>query len=579
MTIETVFKTSALIAALSCVFLSAQAAETSSVKEYLTRDVRDDVFYFVMPDRFNNGLSDNDQGSDKYAISRGGLDKKSKWAFHGGDVVGLERKLDYLAGMGVTAIWMTPILRNKAVQKDGFGHHGYWTVDFTQLDPHFGTNEELKGLIDAAHAKGIKVFFDIITNHTADVIKFRECHNDDGSFKTGLKNCEYKSLAQVKAGDQYTPFVPEAEQGEKYPEWLNDPQYYHNQGDSTFKGESSILGDFAGLDDLNTKHPKVLSGMIEIYQNLIKEFKPDGFRVDTVKHVQLEFWQEFTPAIVDFAKKQGIPNFHVFGEVYDPDPKVLSVFTTQGKVPSVLDFGFQSAAADVFFAGKSPLLIKELFAQDHLYKDHDSDADTLMTFLGNHDMGRPGMFINQHPNVANMSDEEKLQRSILAHAFMYFSRGIPVVYYGDEQGFTGDGNDVDAREDMFPSQVASYNDNDLIGTNATTADNNFDTSHPIYQALKSFASLRLSKTALKRGVFKPVFFTEDSPLFVFSRYDAQANEEVMVAINSGTSAASTILNKPAPMSKIAGQGSVEHKGEEIAVSVPALSYVLLKVEK
>ena len=568
---------------LSCIFLvlmsggSGHAASVAPDTNYLTRDVRDDVFYFVMPDRFNNGRPDNDEGSKKYAISRGGLDKTSKWAFHGGDVAGLEQKLDYLAGMGITAIWMTPILRNKAVQKDGFGHHGYWTVDFTQLDPHFGTNQELKSLIDTAHSKGIKVFFDIITNHTADVIKYRECHNDDGSFKQGLKKCEYKSLAQVAEGDKYTPFVPEAEKGQKYPAWLNDSQYYHNQGDTTFKGENSLYGDFNGLDDLNTEHPKVLSGMIEIYQNLIKQFKPDGFRVDTVKHVQLPFWQEFTPAIVDYAREQGIPNFHVFGEVYDPDPKVLSVFTTEGKVPSVLDFGFQSAAADVFFAGNSPLVIKELFAQDHLYNDHDSNADVLMTFLGNHDMGRPGMFINQHPDSAQMSDEEKLQRTILAHAFMYFSRGIPVVYYGDEQGFTGDGNDVDAREDMFASQVASYNDNDLIGTDATTAQNNFDSGHPIYRALKSLAELRQSETALRRGVFVPEYFVEDSALFAFSRQDAESGEKVLVVINSGTETASATINKSESISKIAGEGEAKQDNGKTTVSVPPLSYLLVKI--
>lgn len=102
---------------------------------YLDRDVRDDVFYFVMPDRFHNGDSANDDGSKQHAISSGGLDKTSKWAFHGGDIKGLEQKLDYLQGLGITAIWMTPILRNKAVQKDGYGHHGYWTVDFTNLGP------------------------------------------------------------------------------------------------------------------------------------------------------------------------------------------------------------------------------------------------------------------------------------------------------------------------------------------------------------------------------------------------------------------------------------------------------------
>ncbi|MEI8650891.1 alpha-amylase family glycosyl hydrolase [Paraglaciecola sp. Hal342] len=124
---------------------------------------------------------------------------------------------------------------------------------------------------------------------------------------------------------------------------MNDPQYYHNQGDTTFEGESSLNGDFNGLDDLDTENPKVLQGMIEIYKNLIKEFKPDGFRIDTVRHVRLPFWQTFSPSIMTYAQEQGIPNFHIFGEVYDPDPAQLSRFTTEGKLPSVLDFGFSAS--------------------------------------------------------------------------------------------------------------------------------------------------------------------------------------------------------------------------------------------
>ena len=258
------------------------------------RDVRDDVFYFVMPDRFFNANPDNDMGATDIPISRGGLDITSKWAFHGGDMQGLEEKLDYLKGMGITAIWMTPILRNQAIQAGGFGHHGYWIVDFTEIDPHFGSNQDLKNLIDAAHKKDIKVFFDIITNHTADIIRFKECHNDDGSFK-GEQTCEFKSTEQVKSGDKYTPFIPAGLEQIKSPAWLNDPKYYNNQGDSFWEGESAINGDFVGLDDLNTRLPEVVEGMIDIYKNIITEFKPDGFRIDTVKHVDMSFLGRLFP--------------------------------------------------------------------------------------------------------------------------------------------------------------------------------------------------------------------------------------------------------------------------------------------
>ena len=540
---------------------------------YQERDVRDDVFYFVLPDRFNNANPDNDMGSKDMAISRGGLDITSKWAFHGGDMQGLKAKLDYLKDMGITAIWMTPILRNQAIQEGGFAHHGYWIVDFTQIDPHFGSNQDLKNLIDAAHKKDIKVFFDIITNHTADIIRFRECHNDDGSFK-GEKTCKFKSTEQVNAGDKYTPFIPAGLEQVKSPAWLNDPKYYNNQGDSFWQGESAVNGDFVGLDDLNTRLPEVVDGMIDIYKNIITEFKPDGFRIDTVKHVDMSFWESFSPAIMEHAKEQGIENFHVFGEVYGGDPALLSGYTTKGKMPSVLDFGFQHAAAEVFYRGKSPEVIADLFTNDDYYADHDSQADLLMNFLGNHDMGRAGMFINQaNPDE---SDDTRLQRSILSHAFMYLSRGIPVVYYGDEQGFTGDGGDVDARENMFPSKVDVYNDNDLLGTDATTADDNFDQQHPLYLALTELAALRSSHTALRHGITQNRGHQETG-VFALSRVDRQEQVEYLMVFNP--SLAQREITVPASSEgyqRVAGENTFKLENQSVTVTLPALSYTLLK---
>lgn len=556
-------------------------------EHYLERDVRDDVFYFVMPDRFYNGDRSNDNGSKVHNISHGGLDLDFTRGFHGGDMAGIEQKLDYLKGLGITAIWMTPILRNKAVQLDGIAHHGYWIVDFTEIDPHFGTNEDLKSLIDAAHSKGIKVFFDIITNHTADVIKYKECHQENGDFLidndgNSLDHCEYKSLAQLAKGDSYTPFVPADEKDVKTPAWLNDPKYYHNQGDSTFRGESSLNGDFNGLDDLDTANPEVLTGMIEIYQNLIKEFKPDGYRIDTVRHVDLSFWQTFSPAIVEYAKQQGIPNFHVFGEVYDSNPKNLSLYTTEGKLPSVLDFGFQKAAADVFYYGKNPTAIQQLFAQDHLYNDEDSNVDVLMTFLGNHDMGRTGYFLNQAEQQGQIpaSSADKLQRSILSHAFMFLSRGIPVVYYGDEQGFTGDGNDIYAREDMFESKVESYNDNILLGTTKTTANDNFDTHHPLYKSIAQLSTLRKSHPALRRGVYQDAYYNENAGMFAFYRTDNESGETLLAVFNTGDQAASIQLSLSGKsLTSLSEHGHLNVKDDTASIELERLSYTLYRVEK
>lgn len=542
--------------------------------DYLTRDIRDDIFYFVLPDRFNNGKPENDNGSAELGISNGGLKVDDKFGFHGGDIAGVEQKLDYLQDMGVTAIWMTPILRNKAIQWGGYAHHGYWIVDFTQIDPHFGSNDDLKSLIEAAHKKGMKIFFDIITNHTADVIRFEECHNPDGSFK-GKQTCEYKSLEQLKNGDKYTPFVPEQEQQVKVPAWLNDPKYYHNQGDSFWQGESAINGDFVGLDDLNTLHPDVITGMIDIYKNIITEFKPDGFRIDTVKHVHMPFWRAFSPAIIEHAKSLNIPNFHIFGEVYSGDPVELSSYTTDGKMPSVLDFGFQSAAADVFYRGKNPSVIATLFDNDDYYNDHDSQADLLMNFLGNHDMGRAGYFIDDaNPDI---TDEERLRRNVLSHALMYFSRGVPVVYYGDEQGFTGDGGDVDARENMFASAVVSYNDNNLIGTTANTGVDNFDQNHPIYITLSKLSAIRRQHTALRHGVTINRYFHSENQTFAISRIDIQEKHEYLAVFNADTQGQSIELDvTSSDYSLLDGNALYDVSNGKIEITIAGLGYALLK---
>jgi glycosidase len=332
--------------------------------EYLTRDIKEDVFYLVMPDRFHNANPDNDNGDANHPNTFGGLNKTSKWAFHGGDILGVETKLDYIQNMGITAIWMTPLLHNRAIQSDGFDHPSYRIIDFTEIDPHFGTNEDLRSLIDAAHARGIKVFFDIITKHTADVIRYKECHNADGTFIKTQLGCKYKSTGRVANDLTSAPLRLDPQKAVKFSEWLSDPSYYNNPGNGFWQRESTINGDFTGLDDLKTSDPKVVAGMTQIFKNIIDEFKPDGFRIDTVKHVDLRFWQRFGPAIIAHAKTVGIPKFHIFGEVYDGNPAVLSKFTTAGKLPSVLDFGFHFNVKNSLFENKDVNRLGQLFDND-----------------------------------------------------------------------------------------------------------------------------------------------------------------------------------------------------------------------
>ena len=150
-----------------------KALAGTSLREPLTRE----RFYFVMADRFANGNKANDTGGLTGGREQTGYDPTDKGFYHGGDLTGLTSKLDYIKGLGTTAIWLTPAFKNRPVQGTGSdasaGYHGYWITDFTRIDPHLGTNEDMKTLVDAAHRKGMKVFFDIITNHTADVIDYQ----------------------------------------------------------------------------------------------------------------------------------------------------------------------------------------------------------------------------------------------------------------------------------------------------------------------------------------------------------------------------------------------------------------------
>jgi alpha-amylase len=465
-------------------------------------------------------------------------------------------------------------------------------TDFTQIDPHLGTNADLRSLVDAAHARGIKVFFDIITNHTADVIQYREgvwppyISKDQEPYKTAagepFDDRDYAGAPNFPALDRevsfpYTPFVPEGSPP-MVPDWLNDLTLYHNRGNTTFAGENSLYGDFFGLDDLFTEHPRVVRGMIDVYKTWIGDFGIDGFRIDTMRHVNDEFWRQFGPEVLEYARAQGKSEFFMFGEVADTSKPYTSLFSTRDRMQSVLDFPFQ-AAAQSYAANSGPAeALADFFADDDLYTDADSNAYQLPTFLGNHDMGRIGRFIA----VANpgASDAELLARDRLAHELMYFSRGNPVIYYGDEQGFTGDGSDQLARQDMFPSRVAEYNDDDLIGTDATTAESNFDRDHPLYRRIARLATLTRDHPALRNGVQQHRYAADGPGIYAFSRMAREEQREYVVALNNSEAEQTASIPTWAEsrrFDRVYGSGrsslSTDARGR-LRVTVPPLSAVV-----
>ncbi|MGW2316836.1 pullulanase-type alpha-1,6-glucosidase [Streptomyces sp. NPDC001680] len=551
-------------------------------------------FYFVMPDRFANGDTSNDKGGLTGSRLSTGYDPTDKGFYQGGDLKGLTRRLDYIKGLGTTAIWMAPIFKNKPVQGTGAnvsaGYHGYWITDFTQVDPHFGTNQDLKTLISQAHAKGMKVFFDVITNHTADVVNYEEKSSDylsKGAFpyltKDGrpFDDADYADGTRKfpAVGTGSFPYTPKVTSNSKVPAWLNDPTMYHNRGDSTFAGESTTYGDFSGLDDLWTERPEAVHGMEQIYERWVKDFAVDGFRIDTVKHVDMPFWTQWATALDKYAAAHGRKNFFMFGEVYSADTSVTSPYVTQGRLDATLDFPFQDAARTYASQGGSAQRLASVFGDDWKYTTDNANAYEQVTFLGNHDMGRIGSFLKQDNPKA--TDAEILKKDRLANELMFLSRGNPVVYYGDEQGFTGPGGDKDARQTMFASKVPDYLKDTEIGTTRTHASDSYDPNAPLYREIAELSRLRKANPALTDGVQTERYAADDAGIYAFTRTDAKTGQEYVVALNNAdTAKTATFATGSADMSYrgIYGADGYVRTGadHQVTVTVPAESAVVYK---
>ncbi len=563
------------------------------------RPVEDEVIYFLLPDRFANGDAANDRGGlagDRLAT---GYDPTDPGFYHGGDLRGLTGRLDYIQGLGATALWIAPVFVNKVVQgppgQESAAYHGYWITDFTRVDPHLGTNDDFRALVDAAHARGMKVYLDIVINHTADVVQYRECPDNNCGYRwkadypyqrrggpggepindgfTGEPGGDFALLTRPDYA--YSPWVPADEETVKAPAWLNEVGLYHNRGNSAWHGESALDGDFSGLDDVMTEHPRVVQGFIDVYGSWIEDYGVDGFRIDTARHVNPEFWRAFVPAILERARAAGIPNFHIFGEVYGFEPAELARYTRVDGLPTVLDFAWQRAVQEATAGSHGPDRIARVIHADPVYEGGEATARRLPTFTGNHDMGRIGhLILKERPDI---SDAELLDRAALAHAILLLGRGVPVIYYGDEQGFTGDGDDRRARQDMFQTRTASYADDRRIGS----AGGPFDVEADMYRRIADMTRVRAADARLRRGRVVVRAADQTPGILAISRLDDDGEtlvvfntstvpRDVNIQVEAGSAEWRALLGRcPA---RAAAPGS-------ISVSAPALGYLVCVSER
>ena len=555
--------------------------------------------YFVMPDRYANGDPANDTGGLTGSRDVTGYDPTDPGWYHGGDLKGLtggctdpHTGLQRIRDLGFTALWVTPVLKQKTVQPGSAAYHGYWGLDFTTVDPHLGTDQDFADLVTCAHRLGMKVYLDVVVNHTADVVRvpsqyvspsvapYRDCHGkrfDPARFVTRRFPCLAARFMP------HVPTVAPADRNLKKPAWLNSPLRYHDRGDIDFSSCNQVCfeqGDFFGLDDLFTEQPVVMNGLARIYGDWIRRFHVDGFRVDTAKHVNAAFFRLWVPEIRAAALSIGTRDFPIFGEVTLNDAVDLSPFVRDRGLPFVLDFPFQDAAAG-FAAGTSTAeAVTNRIADDDYFRTASGLAPTPPTFLGNHDMGRAAEQIRSRSNA---SGDALLAQVLLGYDLLYLLRGAPVVYYGDEVGMIGRGGDQQARQDMFPTQVAEWRTQPRIGSPPIGSGSSFDvTTNPIEVRLRRLGELRDSLPALSTG--STIVRTVKAKAFAVSRIDRATGREVVAVFNSGTTPASLFFATSTPsatwtdlLGSTLPVGSSENG--ELGVTVPPVSAVLLRPDR
>jgi glycosidase len=448
-------------------------------------DWRDVFVYFLLVDRFDN----NSKGLRPYADSGPqGRDPAQGKIFQGGNLKGIMRRLNYIKGLGANAIWLSPILKNRREKADSY--HGYGIQNFLEVDPRFGTKEDLQKLVSEAHARDMYVILDIILNHTGDNWAY------PGDFPYFYSN---QSSAPFDFGfwreNAATPNLQEDDA--VWPIELQRPECYKRRGQirNWSDPEEAINGDFLSLKELDIRRADVLDALIKVYKYWIAAADIDGFRLDTVKHMESSATAIFCNAVREYARRIGKHNFFIFGEIVADDQTLQHylgrnsrIEGTNERFPSLdaaLDFPLYFILEETLKGFLNPAELRARYERFKTeYADHGEAGQYFVTFIDNHDqMARPyRRFMHANPFPPQAAQ---------AIGYLLTSQGVPCIYYGMEQGFDGGGdNDSYVRECMFGGEWGAFDSRQR---------HFFKPGNPIYKSIAQIAAVRQGEPALRYG--------------------------------------------------------------------------------
>lgn len=434
-----------------------------------------DIIYLITPDRFANGDTANDN-IDSFSDR---LNRDAPSGRHGGDLKGILDHLDYLAELGVTTIWINPLLENNTK----ISYHGYAATDLYRIDPRFGTNDLYRELVQAAHRKGIKIIMDHINNHIGVHHPWVDNPPAANWFNQSKDNHFITPHQKISIYDNHSP---------------------QSVRDSTTQGW--FVDE---MPDLNQSEPLVAKYLIQNTIWWIEYTGLDGIREDTYPYADQKFNSEWARAVFN-----EYPEFNIVGEVWIEDPAFLAPYQTGAyfpkhfdtNLPSVTDFGLLRAIWDVFHEDKSIEKLYQVIARDFLYPN----PEMLVTFTDNHDIERIMLLVG--------GDTDRFK---LALKFLLTTRGIPQIYYGTEIGLEGDWGHGAIRED-FPGGFPGDD------RNAFTTDGRTVKENELFGFLKNLINLRKNSAALSQG--RLIHFPPKDELYVYFRIDP--SETVMIILNN-----------------------------------------------